>query len=53
MDFSDMTDKDILNIVEPPMNNFLEGFSEGDHAKHVKDFASRLKRIVTPEKLTN
>lgn len=44
-------DSEILRIVEPLMDNCLDGSNEGDHAKHVRDFTGRLKHIVTPEEL--
>ena len=51
MRFSEKTEEEILRIVEPMMDNCLEGSNEGDHAKHVRDFTDRLKSIVTPENL--
>jgi len=33
------------------MDSCLEGFNEGDHKKHTKDFTDRMKSIVTPEEL--
>jgi len=33
------------------MENCLQGSNEGDHAKHVRDFTDRMKKIVTPEEL--
>ena len=49
MKFSAMTEEEILGIVEPMMDNCLEGSNEDNHAKHVRDFTDRLKQIVTPE----
>lgn len=46
-----MDEKSILNIVEPMMDNCLEGSNEDNHIKHVKDFTERMKSIVTPENL--
>ena len=43
--------KQILKIIEPIMDNCLEGSNEGDYNKHTKDFTERLKKIVTPENL--
>ena len=43
--------EEILSIVEPLMENCLEGSNEGDHEKHVRDFTDRMKNIVTPEEL--
>ena len=49
-----LTDLDldqILNIVEPIMDNCLDGSNEGNHEKHTRDFTDRMKSIVTPEEL--
>ena len=49
--FSDLSIEEILNIVEPMMDNCLEGSNEGDYEKHTRDFTQRIKSIVTPEEL--
>ena len=46
-----MQEKEILVIVEPLMDNCLEGSNEDDHQKHTRDFTDRMKKIVTPENL--
>ncbi|MDA9164352.1 hypothetical protein N9O66_00205 [Alphaproteobacteria bacterium] len=46
-----LSQKEILRIVEPIMDNCLEGSNEGDHKKHTKHFTNRMKSIVTPEEL--
>jgi len=46
-----MNEKEILNIVEPIMDNCLEGSNEANHQKHTIDFTERMKNIVTPENL--
>jgi len=51
MSLSQMTDAEILAIVEPLMDNCLAGSTERDHAKHVRDFTDRLRAIVTLENL--
>ena len=43
--------KQILKIIEPIMDNCLEGSNEGNHKKHTRDFTDRMKSIVTPEEL--
>ena len=48
---SNLTEDEILNIVEPIMDNCLEGSNERDHEKHTKDFTDRMKSIVTPDEL--
>ena len=49
--FSNLSVDEILQIVEPIMDNCLEGSNEDDHQKHTRDFTDRMKNIVTPENL--
>ena len=51
MRFCDLGEAQILQIVEPIMDNCLAGSNEHDHARHVRDFSDRIKKIVTPEEL--
>ena len=51
MTFINMNEKEILNIVEPIMDNCLEGSNEGNYEKHTRHFTDRIKSIVTPEEL--
>ena len=51
LDFFSLSTEKILSIVEPLMENCLEGSNEGDYEKHVMDFTDRMKNIVTPEEL--
>lgn len=51
MDFSKLSDKEILDIANPLMDNLMEGSSERDYEKHSRDFTDRLKSIVTKENL--
>ncbi len=46
------SDTEILAVIDPLIDNMLEGSSEIDHAKHVRDFTPRLKVIVTDENLS-
>lgn len=51
MIFDGLTDEEILDLVEPIMNNMMEGSTEIDHSKHTRDFTDRMLSIVTPEHL--
>ena len=51
LDFCNLSTEKILSIVEPFMQNWLEGSNGGDHKKHVRDFTDRMKNIVTPEEI--
>ena len=51
MDFSKLSDEEILHIANPLMDNLMEGSSERNHEKHSRDFTNRLKNIVTKENL--
>jgi len=52
MHLATLSDEDILKMVEPLMENMLEGSTQRDHAKHVADFTTRLKVIVTEDNLS-
>lgn len=51
MKFSEMSEAAILAIIEPMMDNCLNGSNERNHTKHVADFTDRMKHIVTPDNL--
>jgi hypothetical protein len=51
MDFSKLTDDDILAIANPLMDKLMQASTDRDHAKHIEDFTARLKNIVTKENL--
>lgn len=51
MNFTEMTDSEILNIVEPIMDNLMDASTEVNHEKHIRDFSDRMKCIVTKEYL--
>ena len=45
--FENKSQKEILEILEPIMDNCLDGSNAGDYEKHVKHFTPRLRSIVT------
>ena len=51
MNFEEMSDKEILDIANPMMDNLMDASTEIDHARHIKDFTDRMKDIVTKERL--
>ena len=51
MIFTEMTDEDVISLVEPMMEACLAGSNEDNHEKHTKHFTDRMKNIVTPENL--
>ena len=51
MQLSKMSTEEVLEVVEPLMDNCLAGSNENDHAKHLEHFNQRMKGIVTPEEL--
>ena len=51
MKFIEMKENEILGIVEPIMDNCLNGSNENNFAKHARDFTERMRKIVTPENL--
>ncbi|MGF1788632.1 hypothetical protein L4D00_22810 [Photobacterium swingsii] len=51
MSFEAMSDKEVLFIANPIMDNLMEASTAIDHERHVVDFTDRLKSIVTKEYL--
>ncbi len=51
MNFLEMSEKEILDIANPIMDNLMQASTDIDHAKHVQDFTNRAKAIVTKEHL--
>jgi len=51
IELSKMTDHEILETVNPIMDNLMDGSTEINHEKHVRDFTDRLKKIVTEDAL--
>jgi hypothetical protein len=51
MTFHDKTDAEILQIIDPIMDNLMAASTVIDHARHTRDFTERVKAIVTPEHL--
>ena len=51
MELATQSDEDILAVVNPLMDNLMEGSTEIDYAKHVRDFTDRLKSLVSEEGL--
>ena len=51
MDLARQSDDEILAVVNPLMDNLMEGSREIDHARHVRDFTQRMKDIVTADRL--
>ena len=51
IELSMKTDHEILEIVNPIMDNLMDGSTEINHEKHVRDFTDRLRKIVTKDAL--
>ena len=51
MQLANKSDKEILKIANPIMDNLMEGSTVINHEKHTRDFTDRLKSIVTKEHL--
>jgi hypothetical protein len=52
IELSKKSDHEILELVNPIMDNLMDGSIEVNHEKHVRDFTDRLKKIVTKEALS-
>jgi len=51
MNFENMSEKEILDMANPIMDNLMEASTDIDHKRHTRDFTKRLKKIVTEEQL--
>ena len=51
MKLAALSDEQILEVVNPLMDNLMDGSRAIDHAKHTRDFTQRLRDIVTAERL--
>ncbi len=51
MNFQELSEKEILDIANPIMDNLMQASTEINHTKHVQDFTDRAKAIVTKEHL--
>jgi len=51
MNWLDMTEKEMLNIINPIMDDLMKASTDIDYEKHVKDFSKRMKEILTKENL--
>ena len=51
MNFEEMSEKEILDIANPIMDNLMDASTRIDHEAHVRDFTDRIKNIVTKEHL--
>lgn len=51
MNFENMSEKEVVEIANPIMDNLMDASTQIDHEKHVQDFTDRLKSIVTKEHL--
>ena len=49
MNWLQMSDEEILNIANPIMDNLMQASTDINHERHVQEFSSRLKTIVTKE----
>jgi len=51
MNWLEVSEGEILNIVNPIMDNLMQASTEIDHERHVRDFSEKLKKIVTKKNL--
>ena len=50
--FEQLTDQEILALLEPIISDMMDGSPERKHDTHRRDFTGRLLRLVTPENLS-
>lgn len=51
MNFEEMSEKEILEIANPIMDNLMDASTHIDHQRHTRDFTDRMKNIVTEDHL--
>ncbi len=51
MDLARQSDEDILAVVDPLMDNLMQGSRDIDYDKHVRDFTDRLRSMVSEDGL--
>jgi len=51
MNFENMSEREILDMANPIMDNLMEASTDIDHKRHTRDFTERLKNIVTDKYL--
>jgi len=51
MNFEELSEKEILEIAIPIMDNLMDASTKIDHERHIRDFTDRMKGIVTKEYL--
>ncbi|KHT62080.1 hypothetical protein RJ45_19370 [Photobacterium gaetbulicola] len=51
MNFQEMSEKEILDIANPIMDNLMEASTNIDYELHVRDFSKRMLKIVTRDHL--
>ena len=49
MNFEQMSEKEILEIANPIMDNLMDASTQINHKRHTKDFTDRMKNIVTED----
>lgn|SRR5690554_4097297 len=51
MNFEEMSEREILDIANPIMDNLMEASTNIDHERHVRDFSTRMLKIVRRDSL--
>jgi len=51
MNWLKLSDNEIMEIVTPIMDNLMDGSTDIDHEKHIRNFSDDMKNIVTKDEL--
>ncbi|WP_211185288.1 hypothetical protein [Thalassotalea algicola] len=51
MNWLTLSDKQVMDLVTPIMDNLMDASTEIDHKRHVRDFSKKMKSIVTKQAL--
>ena len=46
-----LSDDEVVELITPIMDNLMDGSTEINHEKHVRDFSDNMKKIVTKDEL--
>lgn len=51
MDLSQKSDAEILSVANPIMDNLMDASTAIDYERHIRDFTTRLKSVLSKERL--
>ncbi|NVK22308.1 MAG: hypothetical protein HWD86_07295 [Kangiellaceae bacterium] len=49
MNWLELSDEEVMTIVDPIMDNLMEASSKIDHQQHIRDFSDNMRTIVSKD----